>query len=93
MRVRHEKDRKNMSRSDLTPLRSSNVGRPAHPTRRGRGVRTLAALALAVVLGACSGSVLETKPVCIKPHGGANYQLAPSYQCETGMDGHVWVNR
>ena len=61
--------------------------------RSGRGAMTLAALALIAGLGACAGSVLEASPVCIKPHGGANYQLAPSAQCEAAMGGHVWVNR
>ena len=58
-----------------------------------RGAVALAALALTAGLSACSASILEARPVCIKPHGGANYQLAPSDQCELGMDGHVWVNR
>ena len=54
--------------------------------RSGRGAMTLTALALIAGLGACAGSVLEASLVCIKPHGGANYQLAPSAQCEAIMD-------
>ncbi len=61
--------------------------------KSSRGALALAALALTAGLSACSGSMLEARPVCIKPHGGANSQLAPSDQCESGMSGHVWLNR
>lgn len=61
--------------------------------KSGRGSVVFSALVLTAVLNACTGSLLEARPVCIKPHGGANYQLAPSDQCESGMGGSVWVNR
>jgi hypothetical protein len=57
-----------------------------------RNAAALAALGLTAVLSACSGNLLEARPVCLAPHGGANVQLAPSYLCETGVAGHAWVN-
>jgi hypothetical protein len=61
--------------------------------RASSGALAFGALALTAWLGACSGSVLEARPVCIKPHGGANVQLAPNERCELGLSGGVWVNR
>ncbi len=57
-----------------------------------RNTVALAALGLTAVLSACSGNLLEARPVCLAPHGGANVQLAPSAQCEAGLAGYAWVN-
>ncbi len=52
----------------------------------------LTALVLTAFLGACANGALEARPVCIKPHGGANVQLAPPDQCEAGAAGYAWLN-
>lgn len=55
--------------------------------------KALAAIALTALLGACMSNGLQARPVCIKPHGGANVQLAPTDHCEIGAPGYAWVNR
>ena len=54
--------------------------------------KALAAIALTALLGACMSNGLQARPVCIKPHGGANVQLAPTDHCEIGAPGYAWVN-
>jgi hypothetical protein len=82
-----------MDKSNETISVTPGVQRRLDGARASRGALAFATLALTAWLGACSGNVLEARPVCIKPHGGANFQLAPSYQCESGMGGSMWVNR
>ena len=84
-----------MPRPDLIFLQPSGFKRPAYSVRLGQRVLVLAALALTAGLSACSDSMMEARPVCIKPHGGANYQLAPRDHpyCKSGMHGHVMVNQ
>lgn len=82
-----------MSISNLTPRVSANLERTASTIAPKQRIRVLAAFALIAALGACTGKFVEARPVCIKPHGGANFQLAPSYQCEAKVHGRRWVNR
>jgi len=44
-----------------------------------------------MLLSSCSG-MMEARPVCIKPHDGANMQLAPMYQCIEKMGGRKIIN-
>jgi len=70
--------------------------------RFGKRMITAAVLSQVAVLAACSQNgnprmeaamaarieaAMAARPVCIKPHGGANVQLAPMYQCEQKMSG------
>ncbi len=83
-----------MPRPDLILLPPSGFKRPACSARLGQRVLVLAALALTAGLSACSDSMMEARPVCIKP-AGTNYQLAPRDHpyCKSGMHGYVMVNQ
>jgi hypothetical protein len=44
-----------------------------------------------MILSSCS-AMMEARPVCTAPHGGANSQLAPMYQCMEKMHGSKIIN-
>ncbi len=51
---------------------------------------TMYAMAM-ILLSSCSAN-MEARPVCIAPHGGSNWQLAPMYQCIEKMHGTKIIN-
>ncbi len=51
-----------------------------------------AGCATAIMLLSSCSAMMEARPVCTKPHGGANIQLAPMYQCVEKMDGRKLIN-
>jgi hypothetical protein len=57
-----------------------------------RHVFFAATCAMAMMMLSSCSAIMEARPVCTKPHGGANMQLAPMYQCIEKVDGRKLVN-